>query len=203
MKVCNKCNLSKELSEFHNRSVSPDGKANTCKECDNERRYKQSRSKLAVIKNIYRHQVENSKVRGHSAPDYTLDDLVDYLMSNPSFNSLYEDWVVNKFDMWSIPSVDRIDEKLGYSFSNIQVVTFLENKRNHDNGRLRGEVITSQMKRILKFSKDSGEFICEYPSLGVASRDSGVPADKIGRCAKQKRLTAGGYVWKYAEECGK
>jgi hypothetical protein len=38
MKICNKCNVTKELTEFYNHSKHRDGKASTCKPCHNKAR---------------------------------------------------------------------------------------------------------------------------------------------------------------------
>ena len=36
MKICNKCKISKELSEFYKDASRIDGKSNQCKKCNKE-----------------------------------------------------------------------------------------------------------------------------------------------------------------------
>jgi len=45
----------------------------------------------------------------------------------PNFEELYNNWVKHGYDKWYKPSVDRLNDDKGYSFSNIQLVTWKEN----------------------------------------------------------------------------
>ena len=49
---------------------------------------------------------------------------------------------------------------------------------------------------ILQFTK-SGEFMKEWPSLGEAERQLGIPHQNICKCLKGYRKFAGGFVWRY------
>ena len=44
--------------------------------------------------------------------------------------------------------------------------------------------------------------IQEYPSIKVASQETGVSATNISRCCRGLRKTAGGYIWKINENLG-
>lgn len=52
---------------------------------------------------------------------------------------------------------------------------------------------------VIKCDKN-GNIICTYPSIAEASRDTGILQTHISRCARGKRLSAGGYKWKYKNE---
>lgn len=52
---------------------------------------------------------------------------------------------------------------------------------------------------IAKCDKE-GNVICTYPSIADASRDTGILQTHISRCARGKRLSAGGFKWKYKNE---
>ena len=54
-------------------------------------------------------------------------------------------------------------------------------------------------KKILQFTK-SGEFINEWPSAMEASRQIGIVQPSICNCCNGKYKSAGGYIWKYAED---
>ena len=53
--------------------------------------------------------------------------------------------------------------------------------------------------KILQFTK-SGEFIREWPSLSEASRHLKINCGNICSCCNGKYKSAGGYIWKYAED---
>lgn len=52
---------------------------------------------------------------------------------------------------------------------------------------------------IYKYSKD-GMYICKYDTIVLAAKDNNVAPTHISRCAKGKRPSAGGYVWKYVKD---
>ena len=54
-------------------------------------------------------------------------------------------------------------------------------------------------KKVLQFTK-SGEFIKEWPSSMEASRQLVIAQPSICNCCNGKYKSAGGYVWKYAED---
>lgn len=51
-------------------------------------------------------------------------------------------------------------------------------------------------KRVQKLDM-SGNLICEYMSTKEASRNTGIQATHIARCARGARPSAGGFIWKY------
>ena len=55
---------------------------------------------------------------------------------------------------------------------------------------------TSHSKVVCQCKLD-GTIINEYKSAAQACRETGIPAQNIGRCCMGKAETAGGYVWKY------
>ena len=51
---------------------------------------------------------------------------------------------------------------------------------------------------IKQFTKD-GKFIREWIGAGEAGKQLGIPSTHITSCCKDKRKSAGGFVWKYSE----
>lgn len=47
----------------------------------------------------------------------------------------------------------------------------------------------------------SGNVIAEFKSTAQACKQTGIPAQNIGRCCMGKGNTAGGYIWKYKVDC--
>ncbi len=53
MKVCKKCNESKDLMEFYNNSKAPDGKMSVCKACDKARLKARAKKKEDELNAIF------------------------------------------------------------------------------------------------------------------------------------------------------
>ena len=54
-------------------------------------------------------------------------------------------------------------------------------------------------KKVIQFTK-SGEFIREWPSTREAGRELGITNSHICGCCNGKLKSAGGYIWRYAED---
>lgn len=52
---------------------------------------------------------------------------------------------------------------------------------------------------VVAYDKE-GNLICEYGSLKDADQSTGVDFRNIQACCKGRKKTAGGFVWKYADE---
>lgn len=69
-----------------------------------------------------------SRQGGYPAPDFQdLSDFRCWVFGNPSFYPLWDAYVRSGFSRWLAPSIDRLDTFLGYSPSNIRLVTWREN----------------------------------------------------------------------------
>jgi hypothetical protein len=76
---------------------------------------------------MYSAQCRNSLKRGHAYPTYTQIWLKAWLFINPEFHRLYDMWVLSGYQSDFKPSVDRIDDNLGYTEYNIQLLSWKEN----------------------------------------------------------------------------
>lgn len=53
-------------------------------------------------------------------------------------------------------------------------------------------------KKVLQISRETGNVIAEYRSIGEASRQTNTERSSISRCCLGQRNHAGGYFWKYS-----
>ena len=124
-----------------------------------------SRTKLGLISNIFKTQKRttikrNDKYgRNLDMPNYTKQEFVDWVMSKDLFHKLYNNWVESNYSTNLRPSVDRINSKISYCFSNIQIMTWQD---NNEKGRI------EKFKPILQYTLN-GKFIREYNSILEAS----------------------------------
>jgi len=180
---------------FPKRSACKDGYSYWCKICHKD----YNRTKPIVINIIYNSQRRNSADRNHKPPAYTKLELYDWLVNDWLFNILYDNWCNCGYLKNNKPSIDRIDDYKGYSFDNIQIMTWGENNLKHSQDRKNG--INNKISiSVSKYTMDN-IFIRDYVSISIASRDTGAHDTSIKRCCDNKYgfKSAGGFIWKYAK----
>lgn len=197
-KVCKKCGVKKPINEFSKRDESLDGYRNECKLCICEYLKTYRSTAVGVVREIYNSQKHSSKKRGHELPSYTFEELKHWCFSQPNWALLYESWVESEYDRWGKPSIDRLDDSRGYSFSNIQLMTWAENKNKSHSDRKAGRLISSNTRAVIQLSMGN-KFIAEYYSILEASRRTGINRGHIGSvcCGRPRYKSAGGYKWAY------
>lgn len=167
-KMCATCKDYKPLKEFGNRKNVKSGLRYSCKVCVNKRNKAYRRTPDGLVSEIYRHQKATSKSRGHSPPDYTLGELKEWVFSRPHFNKLYNNWVESGYSRDLSPSCDRKDDYKLYTFCNIQLVTWQQNRKTaHYN--MRNGINNKQNKPVVGVHKITGERL-EFCSISEASR---------------------------------
>ena len=189
MKICKKCNTEKDISYFK------EGRSE-CKACIKTRTTGYYRTKSGLVKQMYYKQISSSKKRGHPLPTYTREELKEWLYSQPKFHTFFDNWKRLDFQKEYIPSVDRKNNYIGYTMSNIQLMTWAENKKQADDDRVLGKLITSQNKRVAYYFKD-GVKIASFHSIKEAERVTGVSRTSISKACNGDLKTAGGYIWKF------
>ena len=100
-------------------------------------------------------------------------------------------------------SMDEASKKTGITKSTICSVC--KGKKNtagnfvwryFDDPLTNEDKIITKEKSVLQFDK-SGNFIKEFPSITIASKETGIYLKAIGLNCRENRKSAGGYVWKY------
>jgi len=201
-KICTKCNVEQPLDCYR---VNKGYTEHVCRECNRLESTRIRRTKDGVVNTMYSHQRGSSKKRNHAMPTYTKQELKDWLFSQEKFHTLYDNWKRLDYQSEYKPSVDRLDERIGYTMANIQLVSWGENNRNHSIGI---ELETSsKFTRPIKQYTLEGELIEEFISVAEASRQLYISTGQIiGVCAgtdgKKLRYKAKGFQFRYADEAG-
>lgn len=145
------------------------------------------------VRAIYKSQEKCSRTRGHNNPSYSSDEFKEYCLNNQEFIDLYKIWVDGGKQLQQKPSFDRIDIEKGYSFDNIQLMTF---KENTDKGRI--ETNHKRETEIDVFDMDMN-FIKRFSSLKSAKDFTGVAIENMAKNARGHISHAGGYQFRYTE----
>ena len=197
MKKCASCEEVKPIDEFHKSKSRKDGRKPYCKKCRAERAKKRVRTLRGKCLKIFRQQRDRSKIKGYNPPTYTQDELVDYLMSNEDYLKLHEQWRKSGYKKLLSPSLDRLDNYRGYSFDNIRIVTWEENKiKGHSD--VKNGLNNKQNKAVVKMDLNGNE-IKEYYSMHQAARENELYYQNIWAACNGKIKSIGGFRWKYAE----
>ena len=153
-KKCFKCGIVKPLSEFYKHDDMADGHLNKCKECtkcdvhnnycsnkEHYKTYEENRQRKSISR-ILSHRYTGIKLRcrGTKSRKYRVTG-AEYLSkrewqewckeTEEKFMHLYKIWEASGYERRYCPSVDRIDNKRGYTKDNIQWLSLAENCRKY------------------------------------------------------------------------
>lgn len=79
------------------------------------------------FRNIISNQHSDSKRRGHKKPAYRFKQLLEWVLQQENFLILYKNWIESGYKRGLRPSIDRINNDIGYTLDNIQIITLSEN----------------------------------------------------------------------------
>jgi len=120
-------------------------------------------------------------------PEYTRCEWVEWAMAQPIYHILYKAWLKSGCISKLKPSGDRLGDDLPYSFVNVRICTWGENK-------FKGE--TKRYRAVDQLDKLTGELIASYPTAAAAKRVTGAKA--ICDACKGNQPSSGGFKWRYA-----
>lgn len=161
-KKCFNCKCEKSTIEFHTNKSKKDGLNHECKECTLGR----LRSFKALPTRMYSNQLIHSKSRGHPRPKYTASQFREWVLQHKDYERLYEDYTQSGYDKNLVPSVDRLDPSLPYTFDNIELVTFEENMKR--NGVVQ---VIQKGEPVICIDKYSGQCICTFITKNTAIKE--------------------------------
>jgi len=209
-KKCNKCKKHKGLSEYYTDNRAKDKRNGSCKICMKKERKGLSteysrrivKTKEGLLKRIYHTQCRTSRKRKHPKPKYCKDDFINKSMYNLSFCLVFTEWEESGFDRWLIPSADRIDESLGYSFDNIKWVTWKENDNRQKRSERQKEIIRkiteSHIIPIQQIDLE-GNIVKEWIKGTKEIKEFYKSINNIRAVCRGERNQAYGYKWRYTK----
>lgn len=209
---CRGCQNIMSKPSFPADKSKRNGISTLCKVCTRAYCAAYRKTKVGVITSIYGSQRASSKRRCHTNPNYSRGELISWCLGQDLFHALYDNWVDSNYDMLDIPSIDRLNDYEPYSFDNIQLMTWRENKaKGHSD-----EVVGRNKKKSKAVNQYdlNGNLIATYHSTRNASRITGVHQAGISGVCNGKVVkkgyksngeprsgvpkTAGGFIWRFA-----
>ena len=199
MKSCFKCGAEKPLTDFYTHSRMKDGHLNKCKSCTkrdvslNNPDNPYDRTEKGVVRVIYKTQKRNNAARGFGSLPFTKNGTLGGWYVN-GFKELYDSWVSSGYMSCYKPSVDRIDSLSGYSFYNMRLVTWEENRKAQAEDILNATGSGGRRCKPVYKVDENGVVVGEYISLSEARRVEGF---EIWNLLARKNRDRNGCYWFY------
>jgi len=156
-----------------------------------------NRSVIGKLKTIYHSQLRNSRSRGHEEPQYSLEEFVAKYSVNGEYIRLHTEWADSNYDKFLAPSFDRLDDSKGYSFDNLQVVTWKRNNtKAHED--MRSNKLLNGHVAIVQYLEGKST---HYTSASEAERATGISSKAIVNATNGLTgKTRDGSVWVKSEK---
>lgn len=173
----------------------------TCFNCENglelycnDNYYSASRDRRTqegLLYSIYQGQKSSSRKRGHVGPLYSLVDLIEWCMNQEIYHELFGAWQNSNYLHELVPSINRLDETTGYSFDNIELLSWGVHRKK---AKGRGQ------KRVIQTTLE-GNFLKEYVSCSEAARQLNIwnGATGISLVARGKKHSFKGFRFYYPD----
>ena len=201
MKQCLACKEYKNTAEFTINKAKPDGLDIYCKTCNKQKLKDRQHSRTGLISRIFSNQKTNSKKRGHVLPNYTIQELREWCLSQKIYHTLYEEWVQSDFKKGKSPSCDRIDDSKPYTLDNIQLMSWDDNKakghKSISDNTIQNSGLLHGGHRQVDMLTLEGQYIKTFISMRRAAAESNAHQANISKCCRGKLNKTGGYRWRY------
>lgn len=198
-KKCPKCSSILAKSEFPKNKNKFHGIGSYCKGCAKLSILNFYRSKNGLIKTIFISQKSSNLKRGYGKIGYSFEWFKNWLLKNSEFNKLFDAWVDSDFKKYLKPSVNRINDYIGYEKKNIELMTWKENWEKSCKDKIIG-LNNKQSRPVFQMNLETNEIIKKHYSINSASRITGACAKNIKYCCdkKQRYKSSMGFKWAWA-----
>lgn len=166
---------------FHTDMSKSDGLSSYCKTCKKDR----IRTRWGLKERLYAGMKSNSKNRGHDVPMKEME-FIKWVTEQDNFESLYQDWKNSGYDKMLSPSIDRLDDNVGYTLTNIRLTTW---KDNDEKQRVKTR------KPVEQYDLRTGKIIAIFESRAKAEEETGTKG--INGATSGRRKSAGGFGWRH------
>lgn len=163
------------------------------KQQQNEYAKDYSRTLSGRLNFIYRKQIARSKERGYPPPAYTFNELKERYINDPLYIKIFNAWVDSGYNKQLVPSLDRPDSTKPYTFKNIEMMTWAENRMKQAKVDIHNShdtpVAALIAGKVVEIFSSQAEAISKTGAINIVRCLTYIPTYK-------KEITSGGYVWK-------
>ena len=138
-----------------------------------------------VLTNMYNHMKNRNKV------DFSLLEFQNTFLTNEKYLRLFNNWSKSGYKKQLRPSLDRIDSKKHYSFDNVQMLTWAENRFKQS--ALDGK--RGRKPAVLQMLGD--KVIKRFSSQRMAIKQLGINQGDLSMVLNGRRKTVNGYNFLY------
>lgn len=111
------------------------------------------RTLILFLRKMYLGQIHRSINRGHKLPNYTINEFFVRFIKDKKFIRTYKNWVTSNYKHDLVPSFDRINSSKPYTFDNVRLLTWQQNRKNHAVERSRSLQKSKGRKKITRLQK--------------------------------------------------
>jgi len=169
-----------------------------------EYRQRNKRTHSGWLTKVYGRMRNSSKSKNLSMPSFTKKELWDWIPKN-KFQRLFTQWLKSNCKKDLVPSINRLNDYMGYTIDNIELTTWKDNNHKGRGSIKVKELVHSKLGNIAKkmFSKSvaksdlDGKVLCIYPSVREAARQNKTDSGAIARVCRKEKHTHHNYKWSY------